>query len=79
MNFTVTPSSLENQCLNIFLKNERQDIEEKKNKQLKIQGEFRIKLRLLEDQLLESLSSSTGNILDDEKVINTLEKLKIDA
>ncbi len=34
---------------------------------------------MLEDQLLESLSNSTGNILDNEKVINTLEKLKIDA
>jgi len=61
------------------LKNERPDIEEKKINQLKIQGEFRVKLRLLEDKLLDSLSNSTGNILEDEKVINTLETLKVDA
>jgi len=61
------------------LKNERPDIEEKKINQLKIQGEFRVKLRQLEDKLLDSLSNSTGNILEDEKVINTLETLKVDA
>lgn len=26
VNFTITPSSLEDQCLNIFLKNERPDV-----------------------------------------------------
>ena len=61
------------------MKNERPDIEEKKINQLKIQGEFRVKLRQLEDKLLDSLSNSTGNILEDEKVINTLETLKVDA
>jgi len=31
INFTVTPSSLEDLCLNIFLINERPDIEKERN------------------------------------------------
>jgi len=33
VNFTVTQSSLQNQCLMIYLKNERPDIEEKRQNQ----------------------------------------------
>jgi len=49
VNFTVTPSSLQNQCLNIFLKEERPEIDKKRSDILKLQGEFRVKLRQLED------------------------------
>lgn len=35
-----------------------------------------MKLRELEDLLLDSLNNSHGSILEDEKVIQTLEKLK---
>lgn len=56
VNFTVTQSSLENQCINLFLKNERPDIEEKRIKLLKLQGEFKLKLRALEDDLLTKIS-----------------------
>lgn len=49
VNFTVTPSSLMNQCLNIYLKNEREEVDKKRNDLLKLQGEFKEKLRLSED------------------------------
>jgi dynein heavy chain 1 len=49
VNFTVTPASLSNLCMNIFLKEERPEIEKKRNNIQKLQGEFRVKLRLLED------------------------------
>lgn len=45
VNFTVTPSSLQNLCLNIFLKAERPEIDKKRNDITKLQGEFRVKLR----------------------------------
>ena len=79
VNFTVTPSSLENQCLNIYLKNERPDVEEKRINLLKLQGEYIVKLRGLEDSLLDALSNVKGNILDNEEVISKLEKLKSEA
>mmetsp|Transcript_2191 Transcript_2191/g.1957 ORF Transcript_2191/g.1957 Transcript_2191/m.1957 type:complete len:354 (+) Transcript_2191:1782-2843(+) len=79
VNFTVTPSSLQNQCLNIYLKNERPDIDEKRTRLLKLQGEFVVKLRELEDSLLDALFNVTGNILDNQQVITTLQNLKDEA
>jgi dynein heavy chain 1 len=79
VNFTVTPASLQNQCLNIYLKHERADIEEQRTDLLKLQGEYQVKLRELEDSLLSALNNGQGNILDDTKVIGTLETLKKEA
>ena len=47
VNFTITPSSLEDQCLNIFLRSERPDTEEKRINLMKLQGEYIVKLREL--------------------------------
>eukprot|EP00923_Selenidium_pygospionis_P010873 GHVN01019032.1.p1 GENE.GHVN01019032.1~~GHVN01019032.1.p1 ORF type:complete len:2863 (-),score=448.94 GHVN01019032.1:301-8082(-) len=79
VNFTLTPSSLQNQCLSSVLKSERPDVDKKRSDMLKLQGEFRVKVRELEDSLLMALSNVQGNILDDDKVIGTLENLKKQA
>jgi len=76
VNFTVTPSSLQNQCMNSLLKSERPDIDQKRADLLKLQGEFKVKIRQLEDNLLRALSEVQGSILEDTKVIATLEKIK---
>jgi dynein heavy chain 1 len=46
---------------------------------MKIQGEYIVKLRELEDSLLDALSNVQGSILESESVISTLEKLKTEA
>lgn len=79
VNFTVTPSSLQNQCLQILLKEERPEIDKKRNDIIKLQGEFRVKLRNLEDQLLNELNQSEGNLLQNNKLIHTLETLQKEA
>ncbi|KAF2072162.1 hypothetical protein CYY_006521 [Polysphondylium violaceum] len=79
VNFTVTPSSLQSQCLHEALKTERPDTHKKRSDLLKVQGEFKVKLRTLEKSLLNALSQAQGNILDDDKIISTLESLKRDA
>ncbi|SBS80798.1 dynein heavy chain, putative [Plasmodium ovale] len=79
VNFTLTPSSLQNQCLNMILKNERPDIDKKRCGLLKLQGEYKVKIRELEESLLLELSNVKGNILDDDNVISTMEKLKVQA
>eukprot|EP01096_Ripella_sp_DP13-Kostka_P011830 TRINITY_DN484_c0_g1_i1.p1 TRINITY_DN484_c0_g1~~TRINITY_DN484_c0_g1_i1.p1 ORF type:complete len:4631 (+),score=2721.08 TRINITY_DN484_c0_g1_i1:206-14098(+) len=79
VNFTVTRSSLRAQCLASLLKAERPDIEQKRTSLLKAQGEFRVRLRNLEKALLTALNESQGNILDDNKVMNTLVTLKNEA
>lgn len=79
VNFTVTRSSLQSQCLNQILKAERQDIDQKRSDLLKLQGEFYVRLRQLEKSLLQALNDAKGKILDDDNVISTLEKLKNEA
>ena len=79
VNFTVTQSSLQTQSLNDVLKSERPDVDERRSNLVKMQGQFNIHLRGLEKRLLQALSESRGNILDDDVVIETLETLKKEA
>ena len=79
VNFTVTPSSLQSQCLSQILKAERPEVQQKRSDLLKLQGQFKVELRKLENQLLTELNKATGAILDDDSLIATLEKLKTEA
>ncbi len=79
VNFTVTPSSLQSQCLYEVLKVEQPAVHKKRTDLLKAQGEFKVKLRSLEKQLLDALNAVRGNILDNDTVIGTLETLKREA
>lgn len=79
VNFTVTTGSLENLILNTTLQNKRPDIEAKRLELVSLQGRYLVRLHELEEQLLNSLSDSSGNILDNDKVIETLEVLKAEA
>ena len=63
------------QCLNQALRNERPEVDKKRSDLLKLQGEFASRLRKLEKALLGVLNESKGEILDDNSVIATLEKL----
>ena len=42
-------------------------------------GEFHLRLRHLEKSLLQALNDAKGRILDDDRIIGTLEKLKQEA
>ncbi|KAL8700215.1 MAG: hypothetical protein Q9224_001067, partial [Gallowayella concinna] len=79
VNFTVTRSSLQLQSLNDVLKSERPDVDQRRSNLVKMQGEFNMHLRKLEKRLLRALNESTGNILDDDVVLETLETLKKEA
>ncbi|KFD71623.1 hypothetical protein M514_05338 [Trichuris suis] len=79
INFTVTRSSLQSQCLNHILKAERPDIDAKRSDLMKLQGEFALRLRHLETSLLQALNEVKGRILDDDSIISTLETLKQEA
>jgi dynein heavy chain 1 len=79
VNFTVTRSSLQSQCLNQVLKAERPDVDAKRSDLLKLQGEFLLRLRHLEKSLLSALNEAKGRILDDDSIITHLETLKHEA
>eukprot|EP00051_Salpingoeca_urceolata_P022687 m.374324 g.374324 ORF g.374324 m.374324 type:complete len:4620 (-) comp20005_c1_seq6:68-13927(-) len=79
VNFTVTQASLESQCLNQALRSEQPEVDRRRTEQMKLQGEFRVRLLHLEKDLLNTLNEAEGNILDDDRVIAKLETLQREA
>ena len=72
LNFTITPSGLEDQLLVATVEAERPDLAERKNELVLQNAENRRKLQELQEEILYMLSHSEGNILDDTKLIDTL-------
>lgn len=77
INFTVTMQGLESQLLGDVVKAERPDIEQKKVQLLLQMAGDKKQLQQLEAKILQMLSESEGNILDDEVLINTLSESKM--
>ena len=55
---------MQTQCLKQVLKAERPDIDQKKSDLLKLQGEFQLRLRHLEKNLLTCLNEAKGRTLE---------------
>merc|ERR1719453_1207984 len=67
LNFMITPVGLQDQLLNIVVERERPDLAEEKAR-LVIEGaENKEQLENTENKILDVLSSSRGNILEDEQ------------
>lgn len=79
INFTVTMVGLEAQLLGAVVAAERPDIERKKVNLLLQMAEDKRILQALEATILQKLSGSSGNILDNEELINTLSESKLKA
>ncbi|KAG5479644.1 hypothetical protein CUR178_03406 [Leishmania enriettii] len=79
VNFTVTLSSLQSQCLDYTLLHERPDVDEKRSRLLKAQGEYQLRLRVLEEKLLTFIAEAEGSLLDDDTLIESLTELKEEA
>jgi len=76
LNFMITPEGLEDQLLGIVVAKEKPEFEEEKVK-LVLQGaENARQLKEIEDKIIEVLSSSEGNILEDETAINVISSSK---
>uniref|UniRef100_A0A8B9L8A4 Dynein, axonemal, heavy chain 1 n=1 Tax=Astyanax mexicanus TaxID=7994 RepID=A0A8B9L8A4_ASTMX len=79
INFTLSPSGLQDQLLGRVVAEERPDLEEAKN-QLIVSGvQMKQELKEIEDQILLRLSSSEGNPVDDEELIRVLGASKLKA
>ena len=77
LNFMITPLGLQDQLLGKVAAEEKPELEEKKN-QLILEGAANKKqLKEIEDKILEVLSSSQGNILEDESAIQVLSSSKV--
>lgn len=64
LNFMITPAGLSDQLLGVVVANERPDLEEQRNELVVQSAENARKLKEIEDQILEVLSASEGNILE---------------
>lgn len=77
INFTVTQEGLEQQLLAEIVKLENPDIETRKLELTRAIVNDQKRMKKIEDDILNQLVSSTGNILDDEDLIQFLDKSKV--
>lgn len=73
----ITPQGLQDQLLGIVVAEERPELEEKKNELIIESANNKRMLKEIEDKILEVLSSSEGNILEDETAIQILSSSKV--
>ena len=79
LNFTVTQEGLEDNMLNIVVKAEEPIMEERRQKNIVEYFENKNKQKQTEDRILQQLSEASGNILENEALIETLKKSKEEA
>ncbi|XP_027629546.1 dynein heavy chain 3, axonemal [Tupaia chinensis] len=77
LNFMITPLGLQDQLLGIVAAKEKPELEEKKNELIVESAKNKKQLKEIEDKILEVLSQSEGNILEDETAIKILSSSKI--
>jgi dynein heavy chain len=77
LNFMVTPDGLQDQMLGILVSKEEPEVEKKRVNLVIESAQSKAQLKEIEDKILELLSSSTGNILDDEELVNALSNSKV--
>ncbi|KAJ7400487.1 hypothetical protein BTVI_105082 [Pitangus sulphuratus] len=76
LNFMITPLGLQDQLLGIVAAKEKPELEEKKNQLIIESAANKKQLKEIEDKILEVLSHSEGNILEDETAIKILSSSK---
>ncbi|XP_047438259.1 dynein axonemal heavy chain 1 [Mugil cephalus] len=79
INFTLSPSGLEDQLLGQVVAEERPDLEEAKNQLILSNAKMKQELKEIEDEILFRLSSTEGNPVDNEELIQVLGASKIKA
>uniref|UniRef100_A0A8C5C544 Dynein axonemal heavy chain 12 n=1 Tax=Gadus morhua TaxID=8049 RepID=A0A8C5C544_GADMO len=77
LNFMITPEGMQDQLLGIAVARERPDLEEEKQALILQGAENKRQLKEIEDKILEVLSSSEGNILEDETAVQVLSSSKV--
>jgi dynein heavy chain len=79
IDFSVTQKGLEEQLLSRVIQQEQKSLEEQRSKLIEEVNANTISLQMLDKQLLERLSASQGNLLDDSALIGVLADTKTKA
>lgn len=77
INFALTMEGLEDQLLGIVVAKERPDLQSKRQELIVRSAKNKQSLLEVEGMILQTLSDSKGNILEDESAIETLDSSKI--
>lgn len=76
VNFSVTSLGLESQLLGITIQYEKPELEEQKVAMLEKEEHLKIEITKLESRLLEELADSSGDLLQNTQLINSLNEVK---
>lgn len=76
---TVTLKGLEDQLLSVIMAFEKKELEEQREYLIQETSNNKKLLKNLGDSLLRELATSTGNMLDNTELLNTLEETKSKA
>eukprot|EP00090_Calanus_glacialis_P009483 TRINITY_DN17857_c0_g1_i1.p1 TRINITY_DN17857_c0_g1~~TRINITY_DN17857_c0_g1_i1.p1 ORF type:complete len:1541 (-),score=379.52 TRINITY_DN17857_c0_g1_i1:129-4454(-) len=76
INFTTTKAGLTGQLLGKALHLEKPELEQRKSDLLKQEEELKIQISHLEDALLDQLNASSGNILENKELLDSLNQTK---
>ncbi|XP_075256614.1 dynein axonemal heavy chain 10-like [Convolutriloba macropyga] len=79
INYQVTLKGLEDQLLSVIVGFERKELEENRERLIQETSQNKKLLKDLEDALLRELATSTGNMLDNVELVQTLEETKTKA
>ncbi|XP_076026906.1 dynein axonemal heavy chain 2 [Genypterus blacodes] len=79
VNFALKEQGLEAQLLGIVVRKERPELEEQRDSLVTSIASGKRSLQDLEDQILSLLNESTGSLLDDVQLVNTLQTSKVTA
>ena len=77
INFVITPLGLQDQLLGLVTRKEKPELEEIKNQLIIQSANNRRQLKDIEDKILEVLSASQGDILEDETAVEVLSSSKV--
>ena len=76
INFTTTCAGLTGQLLGKALHVEKPELEQRKSQLLKQEEDLKIQISNLEDALLDQLNASSGNILENKELLDSLNQTK---
>uniref|UniRef100_A0A3Q0RTW8 Dynein heavy chain 10, axonemal n=1 Tax=Amphilophus citrinellus TaxID=61819 RepID=A0A3Q0RTW8_AMPCI len=79
INYTVTLKGLEDQLLSFIMGFEKKELEEQRERLIQETSKNKKLLKSLGDTLLRELATSTGNMLDNTELVETLEETKLKA
>lgn len=79
VHFVTNKESIETRIFDITLTEENAEMQRKREDLIKLNTEYKSKLKNLEKRLLEELNNSQGNMLENDELMVTLNNLKKEA